>query len=380
VRPLPGAEAQNPGPRLLSWPSKRAAAAAEAERNRQEALTVVDGRRASNRYSARSAAPGSTRTASTVIVRTPEHAYTPPATAELRTTASARPLPPPPVQAQAAPAWEPPARLPRSSHDAPAPKLARPTPHPVQPQPAPVQAQTAAAPRVQIMPPVAVIPTPVSDPEWAVREELMRRPPAPPAEAKRTPPPSAAKAEPKPVAKTEPKPVAVAEPKLAPKAEPKAVVAAAPKPAPEAEPKAVAKVEPAKPATVAAPKTAKASANAAKATLETKAAAVPAVPVVAGTATANAAPREPWRTRGAEGAPRVYSLHRQFGLTPDQAKAAAPSGPATETLPSGFFMAAAPNEADEDEVHDPAQEAVEGRNAETQAQREVRKNKKTRRK
>ena len=273
------------GWRLVNWPAKRDAAAASAA-----AQPLVMGVPRESRYSPRRSAPTSTRAASAAVIRTP--AYEPPVAVAARpTTRSAPTLP----AASASTRFEAaPQRLPRPVYAAPAPALARQTPR--QPEPAPVQAQASV--RAKPEAPLATAAAPVVDPAWTVREELMSRIPPAPVKAQASAPVATAKAE----------------AKAAPKAEPQTKTAAAAMTAPSA----------------AAP------AQTPTAEVKTAATAKPAAPL------------EPWRTRGAENGPRFYSVHRQFGFTPDQTRASAPKGAAADPLPSAFFLAAAPDEREDD--------------------------------
>ncbi|HEX8569985.1 MAG TPA: hypothetical protein VF699_08695 [Caulobacteraceae bacterium] len=290
------------GFRLVNWPAKRDAAAAQAA-----AQPLVMGVPRENRYSPRRSAPTSTRSVATVV-SAPVYVQVP-APAPVKTASLPTRLPrtvyeaPAPVAAR--PVYEAPApvqsaappRLTGPVYDPNAFSAARQPARPAYAEPAPVQ----AAARVKPEAPKATAAT-VVDPSWKVREELMKLPPVP----------AKAQAKAEPVLKAQPK------------AEPVVKAEAKPAPAPKAETKVAA----------AAPITAP--------PVQAPAAKAAAAPVQA----AATAPKEPWRTRTAEDGPRFYSLHRQFGITPDQAKAAALKGAAADPLPSAFFLAAAPAEDD----------------------------------
>jgi hypothetical protein len=67
--------------------------------------------------------------------------------------------------------------------------------------------------------------------------------------------------------------------------------------------------------------------------------------------------------------PRFYSVHREFGQTPDAAQRSAPIPTATsaERLPSAFFTAT-PAPADEDQTAEEGQDDAESRNAAIRAE------------
>ena len=296
----PQAQAQ-----VLTWPAKRDEAAA----TRPNAQPLMMGVPRESRYSPRRAAPTmTTRAASSVIVQAPAATV-----AEVRRTTRAAPVLPAP--AATARVEAPVQRAVRPAYEAPAPVVAAEKPRrSTRPQRDPAQA-FASLPTKPVVPPPAAAPAQV-DPEWTVREEMMSR--VPPAPAKTEAPAEREAAAPVPVKAAAEK----AEVKPSKKAKSKAAPAEA---------------------------TAQAQAPATKTAVATAAAVKPA------------APKEPWRNRSAEDGPRFYSLHRQFGFTPDQARAAAPNGAAAEPLPSAFFLSAAPEEAAEE---DEAEAEQRGRDAE----------------
>ena len=300
---------------VLNWPAKRDEAAA-ANPNAQPLIMGVP---RESRYSPRRSAPVSTRSMPATVVRAPVQQPTGSVVAETRrTTRSVPVLPAPAVTARAeTPAPQPLAR----AYTPPVQAAAEPVRRIERAQPAP--AQTFAS----LTKPLPAAAAPV---DWTVREELMKQVPPTPAKAQA---PAKAKAE-----------------------------AAAP---------------------VA---TAKTEAKSAPAKAETKVAAVPAAPAKAtakatapaeappAAKTAAAAPLEPWRTRTGQDGPRLYSLHRQFGMTPDQARAAQLKGAAADPLPNAFFLSAAEEVVEEDEAE------AEQRGRDAEKARQASQKKKNRRK